>query len=268
MAAHDCTRNKLLDATLKTLLSVIDMPAWLKAPGTFISELSGRFMDLPAKQQDSLVRATDEELRAALLQLDLATKHAAFAAAGTVRIEDQVGALRSAFDSVQAPTIIKFPVQHVTGDHNFVVGNGNIHIGNVDMRNTARKGKAPVIPGTLATDPYKIGCRGTRDDTRCPVQRLVHHALAEDGGQARAKPGDINSLICLHQICRHRPKPLEECLRSIRAADPPISEILLVIDGVRHPIYAISFFNVHWHVPHEFRERRCQICLVVVGLGS
>lgn len=157
MAAEDSIRKKLLDTTLKTLLSVIDLPAWLKAPGTFIAELSGRFKDLPARQQDSLVRATDEELRAALLQLDLATKHAAFAAAGTVRIEEQVSSLRLAIESAQAPTILKFPVQHVSGDGNIVVGNGNIHIGNVDMRNTVRKGKSPVLPGTLATDPYKVG---------------------------------------------------------------------------------------------------------------
>ncbi|MCP4248633.1 MAG: hypothetical protein GY778_16430 [bacterium] len=58
-------------------------------------------------------------------------------------------------------TIIKFPgtsvTQDVAGDGNIFVGNGSINIGRVDMRRTRERSSAPVLPGTVATEPYKVG---------------------------------------------------------------------------------------------------------------
>lgn len=160
MPREESARKKVLDATLKALLSTLDIPKWLKAPATLVAELSARFKGLPVIQQTSVESASDDEIQSALLQLDLATKHAASAAAGVSRIEEQTAAIRAAIESANAPTIIKYPgaiVQRVAGDQNFVVGNGNIHIGNVDMRTSTKKRRTPVLPGTLATDPYKVG---------------------------------------------------------------------------------------------------------------
>lgn len=160
MPSEDTPRKKVLDAALKSALSTLDLPAWIKAPATFVAELSARFRNLPARQRNSVKGASDEDIRDALLQLDLATKHAAFAAAGVCRVEDQVAALRTAIEDANGPNAIKFPraiEQEVFGNGNFVVGKGSIHVENVDMRSTTRRRRSPVIPGTVATDPYKVG---------------------------------------------------------------------------------------------------------------
>lgn len=160
MPRDDSFRKKLLDATLKTLLASLDIPAWLKAPATFVAELSARFRDLPARELATIGDATDEQIADALFQLDLATKHAATASAGVSRIEDQIAALRAAIRDAATPNIIEFPgphvTQNVTGDGN-IVGGGPVTIGNVDMRHTSRRARTPILPGTVATDPYKVG---------------------------------------------------------------------------------------------------------------
>jgi len=97
----DSTRKKLLDAALETILATADAAWWLKGPATFISEFSARFGDLPDEQQAALADATPETIREALMQLDLATKHAAYAAAGVDRIEDRI---RELHDAVQRST--------------------------------------------------------------------------------------------------------------------------------------------------------------------
>ena len=161
MATKNSPRKKVLDAALKALLVTLDLPKWLKAPATFVAELSSRFGDLPEKQQAAVRDASDRDFADALLQLDLATVNAAHAAAGTVRLEEQVAALRAAVESSSAPTIIKFPgahvAQQVSGDGNVVVGSGSVHIDKVDMRRTAKRSRTPVLPGSVATDPYRYG---------------------------------------------------------------------------------------------------------------
>lgn len=160
MPSEDSARKKFLDAGLKTLLATLELPKWLKAPATFVAELSSRFRDLPAEQKSSLELASIPELTDALFQLDLATRHAACSAAGVARVEDQVAVLKLAIEQASAPKIIKFPrtiKQDVSGDGNFVVGEGSIHIGTVDMRSTAKRRRTSVLPGTVATDPYKVG---------------------------------------------------------------------------------------------------------------
>ena len=160
MPNDDSFGKKLLDATLRTLLASISVPVWLKAPASFVAELSARFRDLPEQEQATIRDAPDNEIADALFQLDLATKHAAAAVAGAVRIEDQVSALRAAIHEASAPTIIKFPgprvTQNVTGNGN-IVASGPTFIENVDMRRTTKRARTPVLPGTVATDAYKVG---------------------------------------------------------------------------------------------------------------
>ena len=160
MPNDDSFGKKLLDATLRTLLTSINASVWLKAPATFVAELSARFRNLPEQEQAAIRDAPDNEIADALLQLDLATKHAAAAVAGVIRIEDQVSALRAAIREAAVPTIIRFPgpraTQNVTGNGNFVAS-GPTFIENVDMRRATKRARTPVLPGTVATDPYKVG---------------------------------------------------------------------------------------------------------------
>lgn len=150
-------RKRIIDAGLRTLLATVDTTWWLKTPATLASELASRFGDLPEDHQGALTDATPKQLQEALLQLDLATKHAATAAAGIARIEDQVSVLQEAIRAGQAPPILKFPGPNVTQN---VAGNGNIVAGRdvrIDMRRTSKRSSPQVIPGTVATEPFKIG---------------------------------------------------------------------------------------------------------------
>ncbi len=76
------------------------------------------------------------------------------------RIQQQTAALRAAIEQAARPTIIRFPGNHVTqrvqGDGNIVAG-GDVAITNVDMRRAWKRSRSPVLPGTVATDPHKIG---------------------------------------------------------------------------------------------------------------
>lgn len=98
MAMEDLERKDLLDAALKTVLATIETQWWLKAPATFVSELSGRIARLPASDQKVLGEATADEVRESLIRIRLGTEHAASAAAGTARIENQVAALQAAVE--------------------------------------------------------------------------------------------------------------------------------------------------------------------------
>ena len=150
-------RKRIIDAGLKTLLATVDTTWWLKAPATFVSELASRFGDLAEDHQDALTDATPEQLQEALLRLNLAAQHAATAAAGIARIEDQVSALQEAIRAGQTPPILKFPGPNVTQN---VTGNGNIVAARdvkIDMRRTSKHSPTRVIPGTVATEPFRIG---------------------------------------------------------------------------------------------------------------
>lgn len=100
----DSKRKKVLDAALKALLASSDTAWWLKGPSTFISELSARSGDLPTdlpdEQRNALKEAPLEAIRDALLQIDLGTKHSAYAAAGVNRIEQRIKELREAIESM------------------------------------------------------------------------------------------------------------------------------------------------------------------------
>lgn len=161
MAQEHSVPKKLLDTCLQTLLSAIDVPKCIKVPATFVAELSARFGDLTAKQQAALSHVSDADLADALTQLDLTAYNAAFTAAGIHRIEDQIASIRAAVEEAQSPTIIKFPGTHVeqnvSGDGNIVVGTGSVHVGKIDMRRATKRSSQPVIPGTVATEPYKVG---------------------------------------------------------------------------------------------------------------
>lgn len=102
------TSTTFLVASLKAWLSLISS-GWLKAGGTFVTELVDKLGHLPLSERSKLLNGSDEEISVALLQVDLAVKHAAFAAAGITRIEDQIFALRAAIDEADRPMIIKFP---------------------------------------------------------------------------------------------------------------------------------------------------------------
>jgi hypothetical protein len=76
------------------------------------------------------------------------------------QIEAQLTALNEVIRGNREPAIIRFPgmavSQNVEGDGNIVAA-GHVSIGTVDMRRTTKGSKLPVLPGTVATDPYKVG---------------------------------------------------------------------------------------------------------------
>lgn len=92
-------RKPILEAALKALLAAVETPVVVKGTATFVAELSSRINGLSDDQRAVLDQASNDELRAALLQLDMATKNAAFAAAGTKRIEDLLDPILKAINS-------------------------------------------------------------------------------------------------------------------------------------------------------------------------
>lgn len=149
MAKDGDARQVVLVAALESLLSCCPGPAWLKAPATFIAKIASRFKRLAVAEQEVLEDADDGDVTTALQALGLGD-----------RIEAQLAALNEAIRSNREPAIIPFPgmevSQNVKGDGN-IVATGNVSIGTVDMRRTTKRSGSPVLPGTVATDPYKVG---------------------------------------------------------------------------------------------------------------
>jgi len=141
-------RRSFLEATLKTLLSVVNAPAWVKAPATFISELSSRFTKLSKARKDALLSASDDDVTAAMQNLGLGEN-----------IRAELSAIRAAIEH-EIPCIIPFPgIQignNVRGEGNIIAG-GDVTIGKIDLRRSSKRSSTPVLPGTVATDPHKIG---------------------------------------------------------------------------------------------------------------
>lgn len=149
MAKNGDARQVVLVAALESLLSCFSAPAWLKAPATFIAKIASRLKKLTVAEREALEHADDADVTTALQTLGLGD-----------RIEAQLAALNEAIRSDREPAIIPFPgmkvSQNVEGNGNIVAA-GNVSISTVDMRRTTRRSKSPVLPGTVATDPYKIG---------------------------------------------------------------------------------------------------------------
>ncbi len=141
-------RKAVLKAALETLLACVSAPAWVKAPARFIAELASQFKKLPGAEQEVLEEADHAEMESALRVLGLGQ-----------RIEAQLAALKEAIRSSRGPAIFPFPgmevTQKVDGNGNIVAA-GNLSIGKVDMGRTTKRSKSPVLPGTVATDTYKV----------------------------------------------------------------------------------------------------------------
>ena len=79
-------RQQILTAALKALLAAVETNALVKGATTFVAELSTAAKSLPPEQRNTLADATADELRDALVQLDIVLHNAAYAAVGVDRI--------------------------------------------------------------------------------------------------------------------------------------------------------------------------------------
>jgi tetratricopeptide (TPR) repeat protein len=87
----DSILKKLLDSSLKATLAAAEVSPMLKFGATFVSEISSRWGDLEDDKREALDSLTQEEITAALQQIDFAARDSAIAASGTLRIEDLCG---------------------------------------------------------------------------------------------------------------------------------------------------------------------------------
>jgi len=81
------TLKKILESILKGLLAAGDAHWAAKGAATFIVELSSRVKDLPTEEQAIVKGAPPDQLEQAFSQIDLATRNAAFAAAGVHSVQ-------------------------------------------------------------------------------------------------------------------------------------------------------------------------------------
>lgn len=92
------TRKKILDAALKTLLAIVETSVWIKAPATFISEISQKVSDLPEEQRSALKDANAQEIRHALNELSFIKKLGKTTFDGMLRIEENIKYLQETFN--------------------------------------------------------------------------------------------------------------------------------------------------------------------------
>ena len=89
------TREKLLYSFLKALLAAVEASPAVKFGSTLVAELNAQFGNLSKNEQNTLAGITEKELATALQQLDFATKYAAAASVGIIRVEELAESIRA-----------------------------------------------------------------------------------------------------------------------------------------------------------------------------
>lgn len=150
--------KQVLVTAIESLIALLEESKWVKVSGALVSGLVKCVPDLSEEHAAALSQANAQDIEDAISQLDLVSKNAAFTAAGIVRVEEQVSVLRTAIELANAQ-VRKAPrtrvSQRIAGRGHVVAGTGDIYVHNIDMRSTNKRSRAPIIPGTVATDPQK-----------------------------------------------------------------------------------------------------------------